>query len=305
MIGVALAIVAATAIGSWSERRFGLRAQQGARRALLGVLYVLLPPIVFFNIARLELTVDIGGGIVLGWVAAASTALCAWAIGSRLLGLDRPTTGALICSAMLVNTGYLGYPMTVVLLGGEALTEAVAYDVLVSAPSLLLGGFAVGAAFGTRAGEGVRQRVRAFFTRNPPLFAAVLGVLAPEALAPDLLVTVSRAAVVSILPIGFWAVGVALAAEAERGTLRVPPRFELTTGVAVGLRLLLAPALLFVLALPLIDLPGPFLLLAAMPTGINALVIAHAYGLNVRTTAAAIAWTTTIVVVVGLVASLA
>ena len=86
----------------------------------------------------------------------------------------------MICAVLSVNTGYLGYPLTVALLGRDQLSTAVLYDVLVTGPSLLLGAFAVGAAFGTKAGESPRQRVRAFFTRNPPLYAAIAGLLAPE-----------------------------------------------------------------------------------------------------------------------------
>ena len=85
------------------------------------------------------------------------------------------------------------------------------YDVLVTGPSLLLGAFAVGAAFGTKAGEAPRDRVRAFFTRNPPLYAAIAGLLAPSALAPQVLVDASQALIVAILPIGFFAVGATLA----------------------------------------------------------------------------------------------
>ncbi|TML30912.1 MAG: transporter, partial [Actinobacteria bacterium] len=70
-----------------------------------------------------------------------------------------------------------------------------------------------------------------------------------------------------------------------------------------ALRLLAAPALLYLLALPLIHLPTAYVIQAAMPTGINALVVAHAYGLELRTLAAAIAWGTAIVIVAALVAS--
>jgi predicted permease len=63
-----------------------------------------------------------------------------------------------------------------------------------------------------------------------------------------------------------------------------------------------APGLLFLLALPLIDLPGPYLLLAAMPCGINTLLIAHVYGLDAKLAARAVAWTTAIAVVAALAA---
>jgi predicted permease len=71
---------------------------------------------------------------------------------------------------------------------------------------------------------------------------------------------------------------------------------------AVVLRLAVAPALLYLLSLPLIDLPSSYLLLAAMPCGINTLVVAHAYGLDMRIAAGAVAWSTAIVVVVALIA---
>lgn len=61
--------------------------------------------------------------------------------------------------------------------------------------------------------------------------------------------------------------------------------------------------MLFALALPLIDIPGPYLLLAAMPTGINAIVVSHAYGLDMRIASGAVAWSTAIVIAGALVAS--
>jgi predicted permease len=66
--------------------------------------------------------------------------------------------------------------------------------------------------------------------------------------------------------------------------------------LAVATRLIVAPALLYLLALPLIDLPGPYLLLAAMPCGINTMVVTHAYGLDLRISAGAVAWSTAIAV---------
>ena len=44
--------------------------------------------------------------------------------------------------------------------------------------------------------------------------------------------------------------------------------------------------------------------MAVMPAGLNSMIVAHAYGLDLKTTAEAVTWTTAIVVVVALVASL-
>jgi predicted permease len=70
--------------------------------------------------------------------------------------------------------------------------------------------------------------------------------------------------------------------------------------LAVGARLALAPALLMLLAAPLIDLPSAYRLMSAMPTGINAMTVSHAYGLDNRIVAETITWSTAIVVLAAL-----
>ena len=295
----------AVAIGVGSERRWPAGAARAARRSLTLLLYVLLPPVIFFNIAASSVDVGHGIGLALGIVASSLGALLAWWVASRVLKLARFQVGAVVCTVLSVNTGYLGYPLTVALLGRDQLSTAVLYDVLVTGPCLLLGAFAVGAAFGTKAGEGPRERVRAFFTRNPPLYAAIAGLLAPSALAPTALVDISQALIVAILPIGFFAVGATLAENAEHGELPMPPPMTRPVALTIATRLAVVPGLLMLLAAPLIDLPAAYRLLSAMPSGLNSLVIAQAYGLDMEITAEAVTWTTAIVVGASLIAALA
>ena len=149
-----------------------------------------------------------------------------------------------------------------------------------------------------------RERAIAFLTRNPPLYAAIAAVLVPDALAPDALVDASRVAVVALLPIGFFAVGAILAEEAEEGYLTLGSPLRPPVSLAIALRLVVAPGLLLLLSLPLIDIPGPYLLLAAMPCGINTLLVSHVYGLDIKLAAQAVAWSTAIAVLAAM-ASLA
>ena len=294
------AIAISVGVGVWSERRWPEGAANAARKALLLVLYALLPPVIFFNLAKAEIDASHAVGLALGLVAVALSSLLAYWVASRVMRLSRPQTGAVVCAVLSVNTGYLGYPLTVALLGRGELSNAVLYDVLVSGPSLLLGAFAVGAAFGTKAGDTPRQRVAAFFTRNPPLYAALAGLLAPEALAPQVLVDFSQALIVAILPLGFFAVGATLAEGAEHGELPLPPPLTRPVLLALVASLAVVPVLLMLLAAPLIDLPTTYRLMSAMPTGLNSMVVSHAYGLDNRITAEAIAWSTAIVVLAAL-----
>jgi malate permease and related proteins len=304
-VGVLLTVAAIAISGSAgvaAERRWPADAVGWARRLLVISLYTLIPFVVFFNLARVHLSPDAAAGLAIGWVAILTAAGLAWLAGARLLRLERPSTGSVITGTLVPNTGYLGYPLVASLLGFHALGQAVVYDVVVSAPCLLLLGFGVGAAFGTKAGAGFGERIVAFFTRNPPLYAAIAGLLAPASFAPDVLVDISRGAVIALLPIGFFAVGAVLAEEAEEGTLELSSPLHPPVGATILLRLVIAPGLLILLSLPFIDLPGPYLLLAAMPCGVNTLLIAHVYGLDAKLAAQAVAWTTAIAVVAVLAA---
>jgi predicted permease len=304
-LGVLLTIAAIVISGSAgvaAERRWPATAVGWARRLLVLSLYTLIPFVVFFNLARTHVNADEAGGLVIGWVAILAAAGIAWLTGGRLLRLTRPATGSLITGTLIPNSGYLGYPLVASLLGFHAVGEAVVYDIVVPAPSLLLLGFGTGAAFGTKAGEGFRDRVIAFFTQNPPLYAAIAGLLVPNSLAPDVLVDISRGFVIALLPIGFFAVGAVLAEEVEERCVQLGSPFDPPVGAAILLRLAIAPGLLLLLSLPFIDLPGPYLLLAAMPCGINTLLVAHIYGLDSKLAAQAVAWTTAIAVVAALIA---
>jgi malate permease and related proteins len=299
-LGVLLTIAAIAisgAAGVAAERRWPHTAVGWARRLLVISLYTMLPFVVFFNLARTHIDTDEGGGLVIGWIAILGASCIAWLVGTRLLRLERPATGSLITATLIANSGYLGYPLCASLLGFDSLGEAVVYDIAVSSPALLLLGFGTGAAFGTKVGEGLGDRAIAFFTRNPPLYAAVAGLLVPNSFAPDVLVDISRGFVVALLPIGFFAVGAVLAEEVEGARVRLGSPFDPPIGAAIVLRLLIAPGLLLVLSLPFIELPGPYLLLAAMPCGINTLLVAHVYGLDSKLAAQAVAWTTGIAVV--------
>ena len=292
MLWVVITIVAALAAGIAAERRYRERASSAARTMLKALLWGFTPPVVFLNIVGLEITGDIGGGIVIGWIALILAGGLAWAFGRFVLGLRPPSNGVLVNISLQGNTNYLGLPLCAALLGTEHLPEAIAYDAFVQAPVFLLGVFGVAAAMGTKAGGSTAERVKTFVFKNPVLLAVIAGLLAPASLAPAGLVEISHAIVFLALPWGFFCAGVILAEHLERGQAAVRPSFDAPVGAAVVMRLVLAPLLLLLLSAPFIDLPPAYLLAAATPAGLNGLTVAHAYGLDLRYAASSLAWTT-------------
>jgi predicted permease len=299
LAAVAAAIVLSAGTGVAARRRLGEPAEHDAARLLKLMLFGAMPFVTFFNVARVDFDRDVLGGVVVGWLALAAVTLLAWLLvrGS----VSRPRTGTVMLGSLLANTGYLGYPLVTVELGASSLPTAVVYDLLVAGPALFLGAFAIGAAFGDAHGDSLPERLRAFLFRNPLMPAFLAGLAAPAALATDVLVDASRVLVFCMLPAGFFAVGVYL--DSILAPRRALPARSREVTVAVVLRLVVAPLLLWLIALPLIDLPDPYLLLAAMPCGINTLLVAGVYELDRRRAAAMIAWSTTLVLAAVLVVS--
>ena len=304
MIPIALTIAAATAVGFGVEHRWGEeRSRRAAKLVIRFMLWVMLPPVVFVNLARLDPSAGVAAGIGFGFAALGTALALAYVIGTRVLHLPRPSVGALMLASGFANTGYLGLPLTAALFGSDEIANAIVYDLFITTLAIFTIGFSIGAAFGTVATH-TRERVRVFFSRNPALWACAAGLLAPASLAPDWAFDASHVVVYGLLPLGFFVVGVTLANEAEEGVLRFPPPVTPPVAVALGLKLLVVPAVVLVLSELIIDVPDSFPVQAAMASAINSIVIGHEYGLDSGLIASAIAWSTAIVVAAGLIAAL-
>ena len=292
MIVVVAGLLAGIGAGVGAEVRWGDSARAATGRLLTALIYTVLPFIAFCAVSQLELTAGVGLGLAVAWMGVAGAGVAAYLVGDRLLRLARPSTGSLIAATVVSNTGYFGLPLTAALMGTAALGPAIAFDALVSTPSTLALGFAVGAAFGTEAGDTPRERLRAYVVRNPPLLALVAGLLVPAAAVPDALVDLARLGAFALLPVGFFILGVHLRAERADGAFSFPPPLTRPLVAALGLRLALAPAFMVAATLVVGGIPPAYLLQAAAPCGINCLVIGHLYGLDMRLAAGAVFWST-------------
>lgn len=271
-----------------------------AKRLMDVVLWVILPPVLFFNLAHFEFTTEAGRALGLAWVGNLLLLGIAYIAATRLFTLTRPQIGAFICCAMMGNTAYLGYAFTSAALGSKALDDAIIYDILLMLPSLIFIAFSVGAAYGTHA-DTPRERFKSYFTKNPLLFTAILALLAPDSLSPQWARDFTHLLVYAILPAGFFAVGIVVRHESELDKLSFPPKLTAPVAAASLLKLSFLPLFLIAMDAWVTKIPKAYVLQAMMPTGVNNLLLANNYGLDRKLTTSAIIWTTLVIAVVGLV----
>lgn len=294
MLAILLTTILATAAGVAVERRDNAAAHRIRLALLRLMLWVLVPFVAYVNIARAHLSLDatLAIAIAAGSIVLAGTVM--WRLARGPLALPGASTGAAVVCTIQANTAYFALPLIAALFSRAELAQAVVYDGLVSLPMFVLGSFSVGARFGRASGASVGAQLRTAVLRNPVLAAVVAGLLVPEAWAPQALETPSHLAVLALLPIGFVVVGVTLGDEAKDGALRIPPPLTPPIAAVIVLRMAFVPVVLLLAGLWLIDVPAPFYLLAAMPVGVNTVLVGHATGLDLRLTASSIAWTTVI-----------
>lgn len=274
-----------------------------AKRLMDFVLWVIIPPLLFFNLAHYEFTAQTGKALALAWLGSLLLLGLAFLVAHRL-PLTRPQIGAFVCCAVMGNTAYLGYAFAGAALGTDEIETAIIFDIVVMLPSLIFIAFSIGAAYGSHA-ESARDRFKSFFTRNPLIYTAALALLAPDSFSPDWARELTHYLVYAILPLGFFALGIVVRHESEVDRLAFPPKLTLPVAAASVLKLAVLPVFLLAMNAWVAKIPTAFVLQAMMPTGLNNLLLANNYGLDRKLTASVIVWTTLVVAVVGLVIELA
>src|SRR5512141_2438378 len=88
------------------------------------IMYVALPALVFRVARQTALSWDMLKVVAIAWGVGLVGFALAWAL-ARALKLTGPTAGAFILVTALGNTGYIGYPVTTMLLGESQLPKAV------------------------------------------------------------------------------------------------------------------------------------------------------------------------------------
>ncbi|MBD2561437.1 MULTISPECIES: AEC family transporter [Nostoc] len=185
-----------------------------------------------------------------------------------------PTQASLILAATLGNTGYLGFPITLAILGKEYFAWALFYDLLGSFP----GTYGLGVLLAARFGGGVQnhwQTARVILI-NPALWSFGFGLLVREATIPTVVEFCLEKLAWSSVALSLVLIGMRI------GLLK-SWRSLPQAGMSLGIKMLLVPLILGSI-LPLFGLTGStakvILLQMAMPPAFGTLVIAETFNLD-------------------------
>lgn len=254
--------------------RFGAEG----RAALWWFSFWLLAPLL---VLAAFLTIDLDRRLLLVLAAAIASnwLVLAAAYGyAALVTRERDERGCLALAGAFGNTGYLGVPLALLVLGPAGVAPAVLYDRLSWLVPQTAISTAIARTHGTH-GDATEpgRRLRAVVL-NPPLAAMVVALLLRTTGGEPAWANALRDATAYLIgPTGFLLLGLSL--PLERASLAAR---ELRAGAgAIAIRVVGGPLALLAIGAALgVHVPRAFVLAAAVPGAFHLLVLARVYGLR-------------------------
>ncbi|NLE98059.1 MAG: AEC family transporter [Propionibacterium sp.] len=300
MLDVLLAIIPLyilISLGLVASRIPGLKGADASLNTF--VFWFALPAFLFDSVATAPSGAGLPPSMFIVTFVATLLFFCVVYLGAVLLGLKR-LAGPLAAAAGYGNVAYLGFPVILSVFGQQAaLPMALA---AMTHNILFLVGYPVLASF-RQGGEGnIGRALLKAVPYNPTIVSVLLGLVfyATGWSLPGLIMTPISMMAQAVIPVALFAVGLAL-----------PPAIKALMNGGSSILAVLVVSVLKSVALPLLTwgaavlfipdptgvLTGTLVLMAAMPTGVNAFTMAQEFDGEGRLVAAVIAVSTVLTLV--------
>ncbi len=222
---------------------------------------------------------DLSGQI---WIAPAiaftaiffGASLCWLAIRITKSSLQKPTQGSLLLASMVGNTGYLGYPVILSLVGTQYFAWALFYDLL----GTTIGAYGLGVALAAQYGENVNNywNVIKAIIINPALWSFAAGLLIRQITLPTLVVSYLDVVAWSSIAASLILIGMRLSKLTSWGSLKL-------ASISLTIKMIIVPLILGI-SLSSFGLTGKtaqvLVLQMAMPPAFATLVLAETFNLD-------------------------
>jgi predicted permease len=250
------------------------------------LFWVGVPLSIMAFLRQADLSASVWAAPLTAWVAMLLGASLAW-LWIKLVSahssrnsqpLQPPTQGSFLLATMVGNTGYIGYPVALALVGPQYFGWAVFYDTLGSTLGAYGLGVVLAAYFGRTADSSSVQPIRLLqaLIQNPALWSFWIGLGLRSVSLPAAGEQSLKAIAWTVVALSLVLLGMRLGQITSWQNLR-------QASVSLAIKMLLIP-LLIGISLPSFGISGlprlTIVLQVAMPPAFATLVLAEAYNLN-------------------------
>ncbi|MBX2990718.1 MAG: AEC family transporter [Bacteroidetes bacterium] len=268
-------LIAFCLTAGWLLQRSRILPKDAHRGINIWILYIALPSVALFYVPAITWTSELIIPVTMPFIVWAG----AWAaitLAARRFAIDRMTQSALLLTAGLGNTSFLGFPLTQAYFGEEGLRIAVICDQLSFVVLSTLG--VMTAIHASSDGKANITKIAGNVFRFPPFLAFVAAILLPPFVNLQLFNPLFEKLSDTLIPLALFSVGLQVRFSEMKSDAR-----NLALGLAS--KLILAPALVLLVAL-LVQakgvIPQTSVFEAATAPMITSAILAAEYRLNPR-----------------------
>ena len=238
------------------------------------IIHIALPALILSQIHGVHLSAELAWPIMMPWLLFSLSAAAFLGI-ARLFKLSPLTTGALILSAGLANTSFVGLPMIETFYGTQGLPVGIIIDQLGTYLVLSTLGITVACVFsnGTASSRSIAIKIATF----PPLIALIIALVISGFDYPTWLTALLKRLGDTLAPLALVSVGLQLQLDQLAGN-------RATLGLGLAFKLVMGPLVLALLYVGVLHRTGETTRItmfeAAMGPQIGGAIVAIQYGLN-------------------------
>jgi hypothetical protein len=209
------------------------------------VINIAIPAVILLRIPQLKLSTELLFPIIAAWLTVAIAAFCVHLLGKKL-NWSKGVIGALMMTAVLGNTSYLGFPMVKMFYGEASLPYAIIFDQLGNFIALAVYGTLIISLYGEPAqGEkgnklsAVTIIVRVF--RFPPFIALIFALFISEHFISHIITQLLSWCALAMVPLTMFIVGLQF-------RLQLDLHYRKPLLLGLGVKMLFTPLIILLVA---------------------------------------------------------
>jgi len=204
------------------------------------VINIAIPAVILLRIPQLSLTTELIFPIIAAWLTVVIAAFFVQ-LFARKFHWPRPVIGALMMTAVLGNTSYLGFPMVKMFYGEALLPYAIIFDQLGNFIALAIYGTLIISLFSDDGVVPSSKQIAFRIVKFPPFIALLIALIIPVNFFPEAINYLLTLCALAMVPLTMFIVGLQF-------QLQLDPHYRKPLIYGLGIKMLITPILILVVA---------------------------------------------------------
>lgn len=200
------------------------------------VINISIPAVILLRIPHLKLSTELLFPMIAAWLTVGVASVLVLLIGKKF-NWSKPVIGALMMTAVLGNTSYLGFPMVKLFYGEALLPYAIIFDQLGNFIALAIYGTLIISLYSNNEQKPTALTILSRIIRFPPFITLIIALMIPVTIIPTVLNSIFIGCAGAMVPLTMFIVGLQF-------QLRLDPHYRLPLAYGIAIKMVITPLII-------------------------------------------------------------